>query len=67
MADPISPPPGFTAALVFDDGVRVCERVIMADQMTFEEFRPYIQQKYSTVFAAGFALRSQVNPILDVR
>lgn len=48
------------------DGVRVCERVIMADQMTFEQFRPYIQQKYAAVFAAGFALPSQVNPVLDV-
>lgn len=38
----------------------------MADQMTFEQFRPYIQQKYAAVFAAGFALPSQVNPVLDV-
>ena len=34
--------------------------------MTFEECRPYIQQKYAAVFAAGFALPSQVNPIFDV-
>ena len=38
----------------------------MADQMTFEQFRPYIQQKFAAVFAAGFALPSQVNPVLDV-
>ena len=38
----------------------------MADQITFEEFRPYIQQKYAAVFAAGFVLPSQVNPVLDV-
>jgi hypothetical protein len=38
----------------------------MADQMTFEQFRPYIQQKYAAVFAAGFALPSQVNPVLEV-
>src|SRR4051812_34225024 len=50
----------------FWDGVRVCERVIMADQMTFEQLRPYMQQKYAAVFAAGFALPSQVNPFLDV-
>lgn len=38
----------------------------MADQMTFEQCRPYIQHKYAAVFAAGFALPSQVNPVLDV-
>ena len=38
----------------------------MADQMTFEEFAPYIREKYAAVFDAGGGLPSQVNAILDV-
>jgi hypothetical protein len=34
--------------------------------MSFEEFRPYIRQKYAAVFDAAWVLPSQINPILDV-